>query len=284
MNKTAKVMPIKSNIQDYLQSIGEIPLLTATEEIELAKKIEKGDEEAKKKMIEANLRLVVSIAKKRYKAGHLDLMDLVAEGNFGLMTAVERYDYTKGFRFSTYATFWIRQAISRASDNKERCVRLPVHIVGDLNRMYRIKRDYFGQHAKEIEDEELAEKLEVNLERLNMIKKIQSEYEQLQSLDIFIGESESDTLLHLIEGEENVWEEVEDLERKEQIEKMLEKLTDKERVIIENRFGLYGENAKTLQELGEIFGLTRERIRQIEKKALKKMKKYADKMDAKILM
>ena len=257
-------------VKVYLKEIGRIPLLTAEEEIELAMKIADDDENAKKRLAEANLRLVVSIAK-RYVGRGMQFLDLIQEGNLGLIKAVDKFDYTKGFKFSTYATWWIRQAITRAIADQARTIRVPVHMVETINKLARIQRQLTLELNREPTEEELAEKMHTSVDKIREIYKISQEP---VSLETPIGEEEDSHLGDFIKDERNVSpEEYATNEMlKDEISKVLLTLTEREEKVIRLRFGLEDGKSRTLEEVGQLFGVTRERIRQIEAKALRKLR------------
>lgn len=257
-------------VRMYLKEIGRVPFLTPEEEIELAKRREKGDEEAKRRLIEANLRLVVSIAK-RYVGRGLLFLDLIQEGNLGLIKAVEKFDWRKGYKFSTYATWWIRQAITRAIADQARTIRIPVHMVETINKLIKIQRQLVQELGREPTPEEIAEAMEVPVERVREIMKIAQEP---ISLETPIGEEEDSHLGDFIEDEEAQApaEAASQALLREQLEEVLETLTPRERRVLRLRFGLEDGRARTLEEVGQEFGVTRERIRQIEAKALRKLR------------
>ena len=263
-----------SNIDDpvrmYLREIGKIPLLTYEEELDLAKKVLEGDEEAKQKLAESNLRLVVSIAKKYVGRGML-FLDLIQEGNMGLIKAVEKFDYTKGYKFSTYATWWIRQAITRAIADQARTIRIPVHMVETINRLIRTSRHLLQQLGREPTQEEIAEEMEMPVEKVMEIQKIAQDP---VSLETPIGEEEDSHLGDFIEDEDAPApdEAASYILLKEQLEEVLETLTPREAKVLRLRFGLDDGRSRTLEEVGQEFGVTRERIRQIEAKALRKLR------------
>ena len=267
-------VPDSVNIEDpvrmYLKEIGKVPLLTAEEEIELAKRMEEGDEEAKKRLAEANLRLVVSIAK-RYVGRGMLFLDLIQEGNLGLIKAVEKFDYNKGFKFSTYATWWIRQAITRAIADQARTSRIPVHMVETINKLIRVSRQLLQELGREPTPEEIAERMEIPVERVREIIKISQEP---VSLETPIGEEEDSHLGDFIQ-DDNVPVPADAAAftlLKEQLTDVLATLTERERKVLRLRFGLDDGRARTLEEVGKEFNVTRERIRQIEAKALRKLR------------
>jgi len=261
---------IDDPVRMYLKEIGRVPLLTAQEEVELAKRMERGDEEAKRKLIEANLRLVVAIAKKYVGRGML-FLDLIQEGNLGLIRAVEKFDWRKGFKFSTYATWWIRQAITRALADQARTIRIPVHMVETINKLVRVSRQLLQQKGREPTPEEIAEEMKLPVERVREIMKIAQEP---ISLETPIGEEEDSHLGDFIEDAEALApaEAASYTMLKEQLEGVLETLTARERNVLKLRFGLEDGRPRTLEEVGREFGVTRERIRQIEAKALRKLR------------
>lgn len=257
-------------VRMYLKEIGKVPLLTAEEEIELAKKMELGDEEAKKKLAESNLRLVVSIAK-RYVGRGMLFLDLIQEGNLGLIKAVEKFDYKKGYKFSTYATWWIRQAITRAIADQARTIRIPVHMVETINKLMRVSRQLVQELGGEPSPEELAERLNMPVEKVREIMKIAQEP---VSLETPIGEEEDSHLGDFIQ-DENVpvpADAATYMMLKEQIGEVLTGLTPREQEVLRLRFGLDDGRSRTLEEVGRQFNVTRERIRQIEAKALRKLR------------
>ncbi|MDD6328561.1 MAG: RNA polymerase sigma factor RpoD [Lachnospiraceae bacterium] len=261
---------IEDPVRMYLKEIGKVPLLSAEEEIELAKRMEEGDEEAKKKLAEANLRLVVSIAK-RYVGRGMLFLDLIQEGNLGLIKAVEKFDYGKGFKFSTYATWWIRQAITRAIADQARTIRIPVHMVETINKLIRVSRQLLQELGREPLPEEIAEEMGIPVERVREILKISQEP---VSLETPIGEEEDSHLGDFIQ-DENVPVPAEAAAftlLKEQLVEVLSTLTEREQKVLRLRFGLDDGRARTLEEVGKEFNVTRERIRQIEAKALRKLR------------
>lgn len=260
---------IEDPVRMYLKEIGKVPLLSAEEEIELAKRMAEGDEDAKKRLAEANLRLVVSIAK-RYVGRGMLFLDLIQEGNLGLIKAVEKFDYQKGFKFSTYATWWIRQAITRAIADQARTIRIPVHMVETINKLIRVSRQLLQELGREPLPEEIAEELDMPVERVREILKISQEP---VSLETPIGEEEDSHLGDFIQ-DDNVPVPAEAAAAtllKEQLGEVLDTLTDREQKVLRLRFGMNDGRARTLEEVGKEFDVTRERIRQIEAKALRKL-------------
>jgi len=257
-------------VRMYLKEIGRVPLLSAEEEVELAKRIEAGDEDAKRRLAEANLRLVVSIAK-RYVGRGMLFLDLIQEGNLGLIKAVEKFDYRKGYKFSTYATWWIRQAITRAIADQARTIRIPVHMVETINKLIRVQRQLLQQLGREPLPEEIAHEMGISVERVREIMKIAQEP---VSLETPIGEEEDSHLGDFIEDEDAPApaEAASFTLLKEQLEEVLQTLTPREEKVLRLRFGLDDGRARTLEEVGQIFNVTRERIRQIEAKALRKLR------------
>ena len=261
---------IEDPVRMYLKEIGKVPLLSAEEEIELAKRMEKGDEEAKKKLAEANLRLVVSIAK-RYVGRGMLFLDLIQEGNLGLIKAVEKFDYRKGYKFSTYATWWIRQAITRAIADQARTIRIPVHMVETINKLIRVSRQLLQELGREPTPDEIAVEMNMPVERGREILKISQEP---VSLETPIGEEEDSHLGDFIQ-DDNVPVPVDAAAYtllREQLEEVLNTLTDREKKVLSLRFGLEDGRGRTLEEVGKEFNVTRERIRQIEAKALRKLR------------
>ena len=261
---------IEDPVRMYLKEIGKVPLLSAEEEIELAKRMAEGDEDAKKRLAEANLRLVVSIAK-RYVGRGMLFLDLIQEGNLGLIKAVEKFDYQKGFKFSTYATWWIRQAITRAIADQARTIRIPVHMVETINKLIRVSRQLLQELGREPLPEEIAEAMDIPVERVREIQKISQEP---VSLETPIGEEEDSHLGDFIQ-DDNVPVPAEAAAAtllKEQLGEVLDTLTDREQKVLRLRFGMNDGRARTLEEVGKEFDVTRERIRQIEAKALRKLR------------
>lgn len=257
-------------VRQYLREIGKVPLLIAEDEVELAKRYEKNDKAAKDKLTESNLRLVVSIAKKYIGRG-LSLLDLIQEGNQGLIRAVEKYDWRKGYKFSTYATWWIRQAITRAIADQARTIRIPVHMVETINKLYRISRRLMQELGREPTPEEIAEEAEVDADRVREIFKIAQE---VTSLEAPVGEDQESFLGDFIPDESQL-SPVDEASRqllKDHLDEVLATLSDREARVLKLRFGLEGNKQMTLEEVGKVFGVTRERIRQIEAKALRKLK------------
>lgn len=257
-------------VRMYLKEIGKVPLLSTEEELELAKRIEDGDEEAKQRLSEANLRLVVSIAK-RYVGRGMMFLDLIQEGNLGLMKAVEKFDYRKGYKFSTYATWWIRQAITRGLADYSRTIRIPVHMVETINKTIRVSRKLLAEYGREPTSEEIAKVMGVPVEKVDDILKISKEP---VSMDTPIGEEEDSHLGDFIEDKSTLQPEqhAADEMLKEELEVALQSLTEREQKVIRLRFGLEDGKARTLEEVGQEFSVTRERIRQIEAKALRKLR------------
>jgi RNA polymerase primary sigma factor len=266
--------PTSDPVRLYLKEIGRVPLLTAEQEVTLAKRIERQDMEAKRKLIQANLRLVVSIAK-RYVGRGMLFLDLIQEGNLGLIRAVEKFDYRKGYKFSTYATWWIRQAITRAIADQARTIRIPVHMVETINKLIRVQRQLLQDKGREPTPFEIAREMDTTPEKVREILKISQEP---VSLETPIGEEEDSQLGDFIEDNDAVApvDAVSDLMQKEDLCRVLGSLTHRERKVIELRFGLKGEHPRTLEEVGQKFGVTRERIRQIEAKTLVKLKSYRE--------
>ena len=261
---------IEDPVRMYLKEIGKVPLLSAEEEIELAKKMEEGDEEAKKKLAEANLRLVVSIAK-RYVGRGMLFLDLIQEGNLGLIKAVEKFDYRKGYKFSTYATWWIRQAITRAIADQARTIRIPVHMVETINKLIRVSRQLLQELGREPTPEEIAKEMNMPVDRVREILKISQEP---VSLETPIGEEEDSHLGDFIQ-DDNVPVPADAAAftlLREQHNEVLDTLTEREQKVLKLRFGLDDGRARTLEEVGREFNVTRERIRQIEAKALRKLR------------
>ena len=261
---------VEDPVRMYLKEIGKIPLLSSDEEIELAKRIELGDEEAKKKLAEANLRLVVSIAK-RYVGRGMQFLDLIQEGNLGLIKAVEKFDYTKGYKFSTYATWWIRQAITRAIADQARTIRIPVHMVETINRLIRVSRQLLQELGREPQPEEIAARMDMPVDRVREIMKISQEP---VSLETPIGEEEDSHLGDFIQDDHVAVpaDAAAFTLLHEQLLEVLETLTEREQKVLKLRFGLEDGRPRTLEEVGKEVNVTRERIRQIEAKALRKLR------------
>ena len=261
---------IDDPVRMYLKEIGKVALLTGDEEIELAKRMENGDEEAKHKLCEANLRLVVSIAK-RYVGRGMQLLDLIQEGNLGLIKAVDKFDYRKGYKFSTYATWWIRQAITRAIADQARTIRIPVHMVETINKLIRVSRQLLQEYGREPQPEEIAERMDVSVDKVREIIKIAQEP---VSLETPIGEEEDSHLGDFLPDEDAPApaDAAAFTLLKEQLMNVLDTLTPREEMVLKLRFGLEDGRQRTLEEVGKEFKVTRERIRQIEAKALRKLK------------
>jgi RNA polymerase primary sigma factor len=263
------------SVRLYLREIGKIPLLTAEQELKLAHEVVSGDKRAKDKMAEANMRLVVSIAK-RYVGRGLDLLDLIQEGNTGLLRAVEKFDPDKGFKFSTYATWWIRQAITRAIADQARTIRIPVHMVETINKLLRTQRRLTQELNREPTNEEIAKEMDIEVEKVEHIMKIKQD---IHSLDQSVRDDEEDSVLgDFVEDEDTITPEESATNQllKEQVKDLLGSLSEREQKIIRLRFGLEDGKSHTLEEVGQEFSVTRERIRQIEAKALAKLRKHKD--------
>ena len=265
-----KTLPTDDPVRMYLKEIGKVSLLTADEERELAIRMEQGDEEAKKKLCESNLRLVVSIAK-RYLNRGLSFLDLIQEGNLGLIKAVDKFDYTKGYKFSTYATWWIRQAITRSIADQARTIRIPVHMVETINKLIRISRQLLQEYGREPTSEEIAKEMGITVEKVREIKKISQDP---VSLETPIGEEEDSHLGDFIPDDDAPApaDAAAFTLLKEQLMSVLSTLTPREEMVLKLRFGLEDGRARTLEEVGREFKVTRERIRQIEAKALRKLR------------
>ena len=268
--KLAEIMDVDEPIKMYLREIGQIPLLTYEEEIGLAQKVLENDEEAKQKLIESNLRLVVSIAKKHTNRG-LKMLDLIQEGNMGLMKAVEKFEYEKGFKFSTYATWWIRQAITRAIADQGRTIRIPVHMIETINKIKKESRIILQETGKEATAEELAKKLEIPVDK---VKSILEMNQDPISLETPVGSEEDSELGDFVEDDKflNPYDATTRVLLKEQLDGVLKTLSEREEMVLRYRYGLDDGSPKTLEEVGKIFNVTRERIRQIEVKALRKLR------------
>ncbi len=265
-----KGVSVDDPVRMYLKEIGKIPLLTGDEEVEIAKRMESGESGAKKELAEANLRLVVSIAK-RYVGRGMSFLDLIQEGNLGLMKAVEKFDYTKGFKFSTYATWWIRQAITRAIADQARTIRIPVHMVETINKLVRVQRQLVQEYGRDPLPEEIAVEMNLDVERVREIQKIAQEP---VSLETPRGEEEDSHLGDFIPDDEvlSPSDAATFTLLREQLDEVLTTLTNREKKVLILRFGLYDGRARTLEEVGKEFDVTRERIRQIEAKALRKLR------------
>jgi RNA polymerase primary sigma factor len=261
-------------LQLFLKDIGKVKLLTAAQEIELAKRIERGDHSAKQEMVEANLRLVVSIAK-RYRNQGLPFLDLIQEGTIGLVRAAEKFDHRKGFKFSTYATWWIRQAVARALADKARTIRMPVHVVEKLNKIMRTERKLRAERGREPSSVEIADELDLSIEEVDQIRR---SAQAPVSLEKPVGDDEESEFGHFITDELAPLpdELAEDVLRREALTKILGTLSERERRVLELRYGLNGEQPRTLDEVGRTFQVTRERIRQIENQSLKKLRALSD--------
>ena len=266
--------PSSDAVRMYFMAMGKAPLLTAVEEVSLAKRIERRDPAAQRKLIESNLRLVVSIAK-RYVGRGMPLLDLIQEGNLGLMRAVEKFDYRRGFKFSTYATWWIRQAITRGLANQARTIRIPAHMVETINRFVRVQRQLLQEIGREPTPEEIAAEMGVSPEKVREIQKISREPTSLQQL---VGDDGDAQLGDFIEDKDSASppEEVGEIVQREEIVLVLGLLTHRERSVLRLRFGLEDGRPRTLEEVGQTFGVTRERIRQIEAKTLAKLQAYRE--------
>lgn len=265
-----EVVSVEDHVRMYLKEIGKVPLLSLDEEIKLAQRMKDGDESAKQRLAEANLRLVVSIAK-RYVGRGMQFLDLIQEGNLGLIKAVEKFDYTKGYKFSTYATWWIRQAITRAIADQARTIRIPVHMVETINKLMRIQRQLIQENGREPQVEEVAKEMNMSIDKVREIMKIAQEP---VSLETPIGEEEDSHLGDFIPDDDAPApaEAASFTMLKEQLNNVLSTLTDREAKVLRLRFGLEDGRARTLEEVGFEFGVTRERIRQIEAKALRKLR------------
>ena len=270
---TLKGVHIEDAVRMYLKEIGKVRLLSAEEEIELAKKIEVGDEEAKRRLVEANLRLVVSIAKRFVGRGML-FLDLIQEGNLGLIKAAEKFDYRKGYKFSTYATWWIRQAITRAIADQARTIRIPVHMVETINKLKKTSRRLLQELGREPTTEEIAEDMDISMERVSEIMKISQEP---VSLEMPIGEEEDSHLGDFIQDQSALSPEEAAVAVlfKAQLMEVLKTLTEREQKVLRLRFGMDDGHARTLEEVGKEFKVTRERIRQIEAKAIRRIKVFS---------
>jgi RNA polymerase primary sigma factor len=262
------------SLQLFLKDIGKVDLLTAAQEVELAKRIERGDDRAKQQMVEANLRLVVSIAK-RYRNQGLPFLDLIQEGTIGLVRAAEKFDYRRGFKFSTYATWWIRQAVARALADKARTIRMPVHVVEKLNKILRVERKLRAEFGREPSSEEIAKELELTVEEVDQVRRTA---QAPVSLEKPVGDDEESEFGHFLEDDsEPLPDEAADvIFRNEALTRVLGMLGERERRVLELRYGLNGEAPLTLDEVGRVFDVTRERIRQIESHSLKKLRSLGE--------
>jgi RNA polymerase primary sigma factor len=262
------------SLQLFLKDIGKVDLLTAAQEVELAKRIERGDMQAKQQMVEANLRLVVSIAK-RYRNQGLPFLDLIQEGTIGLVRAAEKFDYRKGFKFSTYATWWIRQAVARALADKARTIRMPVHVVEKLNKVLRTERKIRAERGREPSSQEIAEELELTVDEVEQVRRTA---QAPVSLEKPVGDDEESEFGHFLEDDsEPLPDEAADvILRNEALTRALGMLGERERQVLEMRYGLNGTSPRTLDEVGRAFNVTRERIRQIENQSLKKLRALAE--------
>jgi RNA polymerase primary sigma factor len=262
------------SLQLFLKDIGKVDLLTAAQEVELAKRIERGDDRAKQEMVEANLRLVVSIAK-RYRNQGLPFLDLIQEGTIGLVRAAEKFDYRKGFKFSTYATWWIRQAVARALADKARTIRMPVHVVEKLNKILRVERKLRAEKGRDPSSEEIASELELTVEEVDQVRRTA---QAPVSLEKPVGDDDESEFGHFLEDDsEPPPDEAADvIFRNEALARALRGLSERERRVLELRYGLNGEAPQTLDEVGRMFDVTRERIRQIENHSLKKLRALAE--------
>ena len=270
IDKLMRDVSVDDPVKMYLKDIGKVPLLTAEEETYLAKRMTEGDEDARNKLSEANLRLVVSIAK-RYVGRGMQFLDLIQEGNLGLLKAVEKFDHTKGFRFSTYATWWIRQAITRAIADQARTIRIPVHMVETINKLIRVSRQLLQSLGREPTPEEIAYDMGITVEKVREIQKIAQDP---VSLETPIGEEEDSHLGDFVPDENAISpsEMAEILDARDRVRKELEALTAREQQVLRLRYGIYDGHPRTLEEVGKVFNVTRERIRQIEAKALRKLR------------
>ena len=271
INKIVGQVQVDDPVKMYLKDIGKVPLLTGDEEVELAKKMSEGDEYAKKKLSESNLRLVVSIAKRYVGRTSMQFLDLIQEGNLGLLKAVEKFDYTKGFRFSTYATWWIRQSITRAIADQARTIRIPVHMVETINKLIRVSRQLLQQLGRDPTAQEIAEKMGITEQRVCEIQKIAQDPVSLENP---VGEEEDSKIGDFVEDEtiKSPVETAAQLILKEKLLAAIDTLTPREQKVIRLRYGLDDSHPRTLEEVGREFNVTRERIRQIEAKALRKLR------------
>ncbi len=264
-------LAVEDNVRFYLRQIGCIPLLTAEEELEVAKELENGNEQARIKMIDSNLRLVVSVAKRYTQGSNMSLLDLIQEGNIGLMKAVEKFDYHLGYKFSTYAMWWIKQSITRAIEDQSRNIRIPVHLHEKMNQIRKASRNFLAENQREPSLEELAEVIQIDTNQIEEMTKL---YADTISLDAPVGEEENSVLLNFLgaKNTSNDYEKVENELLKKDIEILLFDLTEREQRVLRLRFGMEDGRIWTLGEVGKIFHVTRERIRQIEAKALQKLR------------
>jgi RNA polymerase primary sigma factor len=270
----AELQASTDSLQLFLKDVGRVDLLTAAQEVELAKRIERGDHAAKQEMVEANLRLVVSIAK-RYRNQGLPFLDLIQEGTIGLVRAAEKFDYRKGFKFSTYATWWIRQAVARALADKARTIRMPVHVVEKLNKIMRTERKLRAERGHEPSSHEIALELDLSVHEVDQIRRTS---QAPVSLEKPVGDEEESEFGHFIEDESVPLpdEAADTVLRNEALKRALGMLAERERRVLEMRYGLNGEHPRTLDEVGRTFNVTRERIRQIENQSLKKLRALAE--------
>lgn len=262
---------IEDSVKLYLREIGKIPLLTREQEVAIAERIEKGEEAARQEMANANLRLVVSVAKRYVGGSNMTLLDLIQEGNIGLLRAIDGYDYRKGYKFSTYAVWWIRQAVTRAIADQSRTIRIPVHMKEQMSRVRKVSRQFLLDHGREAKAEEIAELMKVPKEHIEEILKL---FGDIISLETPIGEEEDSALIDFVAdvGTPEQFQTVEKIMMRQQIDEIMEELSEREQRILRLRFGFVDEKVWTLEEIGQEFHVTRERIRQIEVKALRKLR------------